>query len=88
MSRANTIPPIYALTPEKETRRKLTLYRGVYPFPFEEESHDREVVLKAAEEELRRRGAVDDGDLVLLTIGDPIGVPGGTNTMRVVKVGD
>ena len=88
MSRANTIPPIYALTPEKETRRKLTLYRGVYPFPFEEESLDREVVLKAAEEELRRRGAVDDGDLVLLTIGDPIGVPGGTNTMKVVKVGD
>lgn len=88
MSRANTIPPIYALTPEKETRRKLTLYRGVYPFPFEEESKDREVVMKAAEEELRFRGAVDDGDLVLLTIGDPIGVPGGTNTMKVVKVGD
>jgi pyruvate kinase len=88
MSRANTIPPIYALTPEKETRRKLTLYRGVYPFPFEEESKDREVVMKAAEEELRFRGAVDDGDLVLLTIGDPIGVTGGTNTMKIVKVGD
>lgn len=88
MSRANTIPPIYALTPEKETRRKLTLFRGVYPYPFDEESKDREVVMKAAEEELRYRGAVDDGDLVLLTIGDPIGVPGGTNTMKVVKVGE
>jgi len=88
MSRANTVPPIYALTPEKETRRKLTLYRGVYPFPFEQESKDREVVLQAAEDELRRRGAVDDGDLILLTIGEPIGVPGGTNTLKIVKVGD
>jgi pyruvate kinase len=87
MSRANTLPPIYALTPEKETRRKLTLYRGVYPFPFEEESKDRDFVLQAAEDELRMRGAVKNGDLILLTIGEPIGQAGGTNTLKIVKVG-
>jgi len=87
MSRANTLPPIYALTPEKETRRKLTLYRGVYPFPFEEESKDRDFVLQAAEDELRTRGAVKNGDLMLLTIGEPIGQAGGTNTLKIVKVG-
>ena len=87
MSRANTLPPIYALTPEKETRRKLTLYRGVYPFPFEEESKDRDIILQAAEDDLRRRGAVKNGDLILLTIGEPIGQAGGTNTLKIVKVG-
>jgi pyruvate kinase len=87
MSRINTQVPIYALTPEKETRRKLTLYRGVYPFRFDQVSDDRDVILQAAEDELRRRGAADDGDLILLTIGEPIGKAGGTNTMKIVRVG-
>lgn len=87
MSRTNTQVPIYALTPEKETRRKLTLYRGVYPFRFDQESMDRDVILQAAEDELRRRGAAQDGDLILLTIGEPIGQAGGTNTMKIVRVG-
>lgn len=87
MSRANTVPPIYALTPEKETRRKLTLYRGVYPYPFEQESKDRDIILQAAEDELRMRGAIKNGDLILLTIGEPIGQAGGTNTLKIVKVG-
>jgi pyruvate kinase len=88
MSRTNTQVPIYALTPEKETRRKLTLYRGVYPFRFDQESLDRDVILQAAEDELRRRGAAQDGDLILLTIGEPIGQAGGTNTMKIVRVGE
>jgi len=87
MSRTNTQVPIYALTPEKETRRKLTLYRGVYPFRFDQISEDRDQILQAAEDELRRRGAAADGDLILLTIGEPIGKPGGTNTMKIVCVG-
>ena len=41
-----------------------------------------------AEDELRRRGAVRDGDLIVLTIGEPIGASGGTNTMKIVKVGE
>lgn len=87
MSRTHTQVPIYALTPEKETRRKLTLYRGVYPFRFDQTSNDRDVILQAAEDELRRRGAAQDGDLILLTIGEPIGKAGGTNTMKIVRVG-
>jgi len=87
MSRTDSQVPIYALTPEKETRRKLTLYRGVYPFRFDQSSNDRDVILQAAEDELRRRGAAQDGDLILLTIGEPIGQSGGTNTMKIVRVG-
>lgn len=88
ISRMSTSVPIYALTPEVETRRKVTLYRGVYPINFKSsKDSDREELLQAAEEELRRRGAVRDGDLIILTIGEPIGKSGGTNTMKIVKVG-
>ena len=31
---------------------------------------------------------VKDGDLIVLTIGEPIGKAGGTNTMKIVKVGE
>jgi pyruvate kinase len=88
MSRMSTSVPIYALTPEVETRRKVTLYRGVYPINFKvTKDSDREELLHAAEEELRRRGAVREGDLIIITIGEPIGKSGGTNTMKIVKVG-
>ncbi|MFA5081786.1 MAG: pyruvate kinase [Hydrogenophilaceae bacterium] len=88
ISRISTHVPIYALTPEVETRRKVTLYRGVYPVNFKPSSHDRDQLLAEAEDELRRRGAVRNGDLILLTIGEPIGRSGGTNTMKIVRVGE
>jgi pyruvate kinase len=88
VSRAYPQVPIYALSAVKETRRKLTLFRGVYPYPFEQNVDDRDQILHDAEEELRSRGAVKNGDLILLTIGEPIGKPGGTNTLKIVKVGE
>lgn len=88
MSRLNAGVPIYALTPQVETRRKVTLFRGVYPVNFKVSTNDREQILIEAEDELRRRGAVRDGDLIVLTIGEPIGKSGGTNTMKIVKVGE
>jgi len=33
-------------------------------------------------------GLVKNGDLIVLTIGEPIGKAGGTNTMKIVKIGD
>jgi pyruvate kinase len=88
MSRLSTRVPIYALTPEVQTRRKVTLFRGVYPINLKTATKERDALLAEAEEELRRRGAVRDGDLILLTIGEPIGQSGGTNTMKIVRVGD
>ncbi|MCE5393091.1 MAG: pyruvate kinase [Acidithiobacillus sp.] len=88
LSRADSRVPIYALTPQVYTRRKVTLYRGVHPVNFPQNRHDDPVqVMRAAEDELRRRGAVRDGDLILITIGEPIGSPGGTNTLKLVRVG-
>ena len=33
-------------------------------------------------------GVVVKGDLIVLTIGEPIGSAGGTNTLKIVRVGE
>jgi len=88
MSRLNCGVPIYALTPEITTRYKLTLYRDVYPLLVRYETMDRDQLLIEAENELVKNGVVNDGDLIVMTIGEPIGKSGGTNTMKIVRVGD
>jgi pyruvate kinase len=88
MSRISSGIPIYALTGHVETRRKVTLYRGVYPVSFEVTSMDHAVLNREAIDELLRRGAVRDGDLVIITKGDLTGVMGGTNAMKIVRVGE
>jgi pyruvate kinase len=88
MSRISSGIPIYALTPHVATRRKVTLYRGVYPVSFKVDSTHHPVVNKEAIDELVRRGAVRDDDLVIITKGDLMGVHGGTNAMKIVRVGD
>ncbi|MFO1311666.1 MAG: pyruvate kinase [Burkholderiales bacterium] len=87
MSRHNCGCPIFALTPRVESQRKMALYRNVQPL-FLEQSGDRDAVLLAAEALLVAKGQVRDGDLVVLTIGEPMGKPGGTNTMKIVRVGE
>ena len=88
MSRLNSGVPIYALTPEIRTRYKVSIFKGVYPVLMKRISHDRDELLREAEDELIRAGAVQPGDLIVLTIGEPIGSPGGTNTLKIVKVGE
>ena len=87
MSRHNPGAPIYALTPKLETQRRLALYRNVQAF-FLAQSVDRDEVLGAAEDLLLAKGQVQRGDLIVLTIGEPMGKSGGTNTMKIVRVGD
>ena len=87
MSRHNPGCPIFALTPKIESQRKMALYRNVQPL-FLEQGGDRDAVLLAAEALLVSKGQVRDGDLIVLTIGEPMGKPGGTNTMKIVRVGE
>ena len=88
MSRMSTSVPIYAMTPLAETRSRVTLFRGVYPIPFRQATHNPEVLLEEAAEALKEQGAVVDGDYIIITIGEPLGKAGGTNTMKIVKVGE
>ena len=87
LSRADAEVPIYALSPDKFARRKLTLHRGVYPYPIEQENKDRDEILQEMEQVLLQQRVVNVGDLVLLTFGEPIGSLGGTNTLKIVKIG-
>jgi pyruvate kinase len=87
MSRHDCGCPIFALTPEVATQRKMALYRNVRPL-FLEQSLDRDGVLRAAEDLLLSKGKVQRGDLIVLTIGEPMGKAGGTNTMKIVRVGE
>ena len=88
MSRHNVKVPIFALTPEIRSRYRMSLYRDVYPLLMRYIGHDRDELLFEAEEELIRAGAVELGDLIVLTFGEPIGQAGGTNTLKIVRVGE
>ena len=87
MSRHDCGCPIFALTPNVATQRKMALYRNVSSL-YLVQSANRDEVLRAAEDLLLERGLAQRGDLVVLTIGEPMGKSGGTNTMKIVKVGE
>ncbi len=88
MSRLDSGVPIYALTPEERSRRRMCLYREVHPLLMNWHAEEREALLLEAEQRLLDAGIVERGDLIALTIGEPIGKPGGTNTLKLVRVGE
>jgi len=88
MSRLNCGVPIYALTSQTATRYRCALFRDVYPLMVKYVGSDREELLAEAEKVLVDNRVVENGDLIVLTIGEPIGKSGGTNTMKIVKVGE
>jgi pyruvate kinase len=88
MSRLNCGVPIYALTSQTGTRYRCALFRDVSPLMVKYVGHDREELLQEAEKVLVENNVVKQGDLIVLTIGEPIGKAGGTNTMKIVKVGE
>jgi len=88
MSRLNAGVPIFALTPEERTLYRLSLYHGVRPILMSQHDKDSDQLLRDAEDVLIEKGVVEKGDLIVITIGEPIGKAGGTNTMKIVKVGE
>ncbi|HYL24096.1 MAG TPA: pyruvate kinase, partial [Burkholderiales bacterium] len=88
MSRLNAGVPIYALTSQTGTRYRCALLRDVFPLMVKYVGHDREELLREAEKVLVQHNVVKQGDIIVLTIGEPIGKSGGTNTMKIVKVGE
>ncbi|SFV16424.1 pyruvate kinase [Pseudoduganella namucuonensis] len=86
MSRNNINVPIIALTPSVATQRKLALYRNVVSLELKQ-TRDRETVLRSVEELLIARGVVQRGDTVVLTWGEPMGLVGGTNALKIMKIG-
>jgi pyruvate kinase len=87
MSRHSIDTPIFALTPSQTTQRKASLYRNVRSFHLLQEGGSH-AVLRKAEELLQREGVVRKGDLIVVTWGSPMGQAGGTNALKIVRVGD
>ncbi|MDC0085241.1 pyruvate kinase [Oceanospirillaceae bacterium] len=88
MSRIRSGIPIFAFTPEAETQRRVCLYRGVITHPFDSDVLENSEVNHIAVEQLKALGVVKDGDIVLITKGDYVKAHGGTNTLKVVRVGN
>jgi pyruvate kinase len=84
MSRHSVRMPIYAVTSKLASQRKMTLYRNVRPL-LVDTSADRDTALAEAEADLKRRGVVQSGDVYAITVGEPMGTPGGTNTLKICR---
>lgn len=89
MSRISSGIPIYAMTTHKKTCRKVCMYRGVYPVWIHEPLTDPKEANLIVVEHLVEQEIVKDGDLVIVTKGDLLGAgtDGGTNQMKVIRVG-
>ena len=84
MSRHLVNVPIYALTANISTQRKMALYRNVRPILMDS-SNDRDTALVEAENHLKTRGIVQKGDVYAITCGEPMGAPGGTNMLKICR---
>lgn len=87
MSRHNIDVPIFAITPNVATRRKAALFRNVRTFELAPSS-DTETVLKGVQDMLLKQSVVQKGDLIVVTWGEPMGQVGGTNALKILKVGE
>jgi pyruvate kinase len=86
MSRIRADIPIYAFTRHEATRRRVTLFRGVYAVPFDITSGKPQELYHEIFDRLLSLRLVDVDDLVILTKGELSGVSGGTNSMQIVRV--
>jgi pyruvate kinase len=87
MSRHWSHVPIFALTPRVGSERTMALYRNVTSLHLDTNT-DRDTALQQALEVVVSKGYAARGDMVVLTVGEPMGQAGGTNAMKIVRVGD
>ena len=87
MSRISSVIPIFAFARHTSTRRRVALYRGVYPMKFDITHTDPLEANKQMIDQLITEGVVKEGDFVIITKGDLHGRRGGTNNMKIIQVG-
>ncbi|MFU8833030.1 MAG: pyruvate kinase [Wenzhouxiangella sp.] len=87
LSRVRSPVPIIALSPNRASLRKVRLFQHVQPLFFAPgESSAADQVTRAVER-VRAAGLINDGDRVILTMGDEQGEMGGTNTLKILTIG-
>lgn len=89
MSRIKSGIPIFAFTRHFSTRRRVSLYRGVYPISYDitAGATSTQVNMEIVQSLLQKK-FVTDGDFIIITSGDLRGTRGGTNNMRLLRVGE
>jgi pyruvate kinase len=85
MSRHKIQVPIFAMTTKLASQRAMALYRNVHPLHMDT-SNDRDTALEQVEARIKKLGVVAAGDAIVLTVGEPMGQVGGTNTLKIVNV--
>jgi pyruvate kinase len=86
LSRVQTAVPIYAFSTNAGSRRRMAMFRDVFPVKQDSSSAEADVVIAEALRTLLAHGAVADNDHVIVTMGDRMRESGGTNTLRFIKL--
>ncbi len=87
VSRLRSSVPLLAFTPSEVTQRRLSLSWGSKTMLVAPVTHTDEM-MKQVDELMLASGLVKVGDEVVVVAGTPPGVPGSTNSLRVLRVGD
>lgn len=87
LSRYRSTVPIYALSRSAAARRRMLLYRDVHPVEFDPLGVGPTQAVREAIQHLFNRGDLAVDDRVIVTNGDHTGRLGGTNTLKLLKVG-
>lgn len=79
--------PIIAVTPSEKVAAALTLTWGIYPLLCPPTASTDEIFNTAVKVALEAE-LIHNGDLIILTAGVPVGVPGTTNFLRIETIGE
>ncbi len=88
MSRHLGDVPIYAVTSEESTLGRVTLFRNVTPLRMDIDygPTDAPKATLDIQAKMLKEGIVDEGELIIMTFGTPMGESGGTNAMKIISV--
>ncbi len=88
MSRISSRLPIFAFANSSKVHQKLALVRGVHSVLSEVSKAPPESANQMVIDRLLELEEVCEGDLVIISKGNYLDVHGGTNTLKIVRVGD
>jgi pyruvate kinase len=86
LSRVQSSVPIYAFSTNPASRRRMAMFRDVFPVKQDSASEDADVVIGEALRTLLAHGAVAENDRIIVTMGDRMRNSGGTNSLRFIKL--
>ena len=86
ISKYRPLCPIICCTTGEVAQRQMNMSWGVIPLIVEEKTSTDEL-FSTAVETAESHGLVQDGDVVAITAGVPIGVSGTTNMLKIAKIG-